>query len=114
MGLPNGCCSHAVAIISNFFGTNIPNPVMQSLLNPNQNHSFLTYDAEIIYYSQFFDTELADNFFMIFLGSKMILEYLEKIHPQPRLTALFEMKENRIRIRILRCNHIHGICCCKS
>jgi hypothetical protein len=60
----------------------------------------ISQDAEIIYYSQFLIQNWLTVFLlnspMIFLGSKMILEYLEKIHPQPRLTALFEMKENRI------------------
>jgi hypothetical protein len=66
-----------------FGRTNIPNPV-QSLLNPEPLILDLP-DAEIIYYSQFFDTEV---FFAQLTrdipGSKMILEYLEKIHPQPR------------------------------
>lgn len=50
-------------------------------------------DAEIIYYSQFFDTELADSIFAQLMHDipwqQDDIRVFGKIHPQPRLTALF-------------------------
>ena len=50
-------------------------------------------DAEIIYYSQFFDTELADSIFAQLMHDipwqQDDIRVYGKIHPQPRLTALF-------------------------
>ena len=67
---------------------------MQSLFESQSEPLILDLpDAEIIYYSQFFNTELADSIFAQLTHDipwqQDDIRVFGKIHPQPRLTALF-------------------------
>ena len=67
---------------------------MQSLFESQSETLILDLpDAEIIYYSQFFDTELADSIFAQLTHDipwqQDDIRVFGKIYPQPRLTALF-------------------------